>query len=233
MSSKLFQVRLNQRDTRLFRTPESQPTEHPINCGAVSGLLLGLITPKLANELTQLERGQTATEWETYLSASTETPIHFNIIETTRMEHFFRDNLFPGFATFVAVLPAEQYGHAVVVAKSQDNRLAILDPQWKKVYMTFQSFLDSLPFSTKTVGVFLRDAPRTPKQHETDYMGFLAKALETCNISSGEVYMDEDIPQSSKDVVMEGTGRRKRRKTKRRSLAKRTLRRVNRRRRIL
>lgn len=232
MSSSLFQVRLNDADLRVFRSPQAQPAFNPTNCGAVAGQLLGLVTPKIANEMTQLEQGVFLDEWKKYVSSVLGNPVTNLPQDISKFESFFNTNLFPGFGTLVLTTsPPTNIGHYFVVAKSLDKRLVILDPQIRRGFFRFSDFLKILTPSPDTFYVLVRDSPRTTKQHENDYLAFLSKALETCNISNGEVYMDVE-PSTPADVVMEGAVRRKRRKTKRRLLAKRTLRRMNRRRRI-
>lgn len=234
MSSFLFQVPLNERDLKIFRSPKSQPPFNPRNCGAVTGQLLGLVSPTTADQMTQLKQGVYPAEWVDYINNTIGNTLDFKRYNIGAFQSFFEKNLFPGFGTILAIYPKGfQGGHWFVMAKTLDNRLIVLDPQRRMGYYDIPAYFSSGSFTPVEFLVFLRETQRTPKQYENDSLAFLAKALETCNISSGEVYMDEDIPQSSKDVVMEGTGRRKRRKTKRRLVAKRTLRRVNRRRRIL
>lgn len=231
MGSSLFQVRMNDADLRVFRSPLTQPSFNPKNCGAVTGQLLGLVTPNVSNQMTELSQGVFLEEWETYVSSVLDNPVKRIEQDISKFESFFNANLFPGFGTLVLTLSTISFGHYFVVAKSVDGRLVILDPQLRVGYFSFAKYKTIFPNPPTRFIVLLRNSALSASQHENDSLAFLAKALETCTLSTGEVYMDIDKPP--KDVVMEGTGRRKRRKTKRRSLAKRTLRRVNRRRRIL
>jgi hypothetical protein len=228
MTSRLFQVPLSMSELNTFRTPESQPPTNPRNCGAVSGLLLGLVTPKKANEMTELRQGVYIHQWATYVSAILEKTVTDSMKDISTFKTYFKKNLFDGFATLVLTIPKEgQFGHYFVVAKLDGDRLVILDPQIRTGY--YES--DNYPLPKPPLGKFsvlLRDTPQTPSVHTSDSVNFLAAALESCTISNGEVEMEVDPPP--RDVEMTAGRRRKRRKTKRRSLAKRTLRRMNRRR---
>lgn len=223
---------MNDSDLRVFRSPESQPKFNPTNCGAVAGQLLGLVTPKTADEMTQLKQGGILSDWISYISKTLEQPVTYFQEDITSFQSFFMKYLFPGFATIVVTVPIENYGHSFIVAKSADNRLVILDPQLRTGYFDISQYFTKVLPSHRRFLVFIRDTPRTAKQHETDYMSFLAEAVKRCNISSGEVYMDVEAPPPQDVIMSGGTSRRKRRKTKRRLIAKRTLRRMNRRRRI-
>lgn len=232
MSSSLFQVRLNDSDLRVFQSPKSQSLFNPKNCGAVTGQLLGLVTPKIADEMTQLQRGVFLDEWESYVSSVLGNPVRHVEQDIAEFESYFRRYLLPGFGSIVLTLPlSQQFGHYFVVAKSIDERIVILDPQIRRGYFVMNEYFSQLKPPPGKFIVLLRNAPRTATQHISDSVNFLAKALESCDISSGDVYMDVE-PLPPRDVEMK-LGGRKRRKTKRRLLAKRTLRRVNRRRRIL
>jgi hypothetical protein len=221
MTSPLFQLRMSDRDIRLFQSPSSQAS-NPYNCGAVTGQLLGLVTPGTANEMTILQQGMFIKEWALYVSDSLQSPVTRHEESILRFERFSTYNLFPGFATLVLSFPdGNGMGHYFVVGKTQDNRIVILDPQSRKMFTDTSTYFSSFsPPHTRFIALF-RTRPRTAAQHENDAINFLARQLETCMVSS-----------PGDDVQMK-LGGRKRRKTKRRSVAKRTLRRVNRRRRIL
>ncbi len=202
-----------------------------MNCGAVTGQLLGLVSPKTANEMTQLQQGSYLGEWVDYASKVIGSPLTIHTEPITEFTRFFTYALFPGFGTLVLTLPVNDgVGHYFVVGKSNDNRIVILDPQTRRGNLQPDEYFSQFSPPHKLFRVLFRDVPKTAKQHENDAISFLAPMMEKCNISSGEVYMEEDTPQT--DVEM-SAGRRKKRKTKRRLLAKRTLRRVNRRRRVI
>jgi hypothetical protein len=215
----------------MFRSPEAQPAFNPKNCGAVTGQLLGLVTSKTANEMTKLGQGSYPEEWVNYISTTVGSPVKLKVYPFSTLESFFQANLFPGFGTSIAMYPESGSGHWFIVAKSRENRLVILDPQTRKGYFDVQSYVSTGGWVPTRFFVFLRNTPRSEKEHDADYLGFLAKALEICDFSS--IVEMEVEPPRQEDIVMEGTGRRKRRKTRRRLVAKRTLRRMNRRRRIL
>ena len=206
MSSRLFQVKLNDRDMKVFRTPSAQPFINPVNCGAVTAQLLGLVTPETANQMTRDVEGAVADEWVLFLSRVLQTNIVAEEYNRDEFEAFFDHALFPGFATVVLLLPNDKDGHYVVVGKSQAGVLVILDPQSRIGYFNVDDV-----YSFTTFVVFNRDFPRTSYQHETDYIDFLAEIFSKCKLNGGK----------------------RRRKTKRRLIAKRTLRGMNRRRRLL
>jgi hypothetical protein len=231
MTSQLFQVRLNDLDLKMFKSPETQPKFNPKNCGAVTGQLLGVVSQKASNEMTEKKLGLTTNEWTTYIQSVIGSPVQFTYEYISKFVPTFQKSLLPGFGTFVVVLPEQGIGHAFVVAKDLSGRLLFLDPQIRKGFYSINEYFSNRSLEPRRFAIIIHPNPKTAKEHDDIAIGFLANALAQCNISSGEVYMDvEPLPTS--DVVMEGTARRKRRKTKRRLVAKRTLRRMNRRRRI-
>jgi hypothetical protein len=217
MVSELFQIKLKDSDLTYFQTPASQPAINPKNCGAVTGQLLGLVNPKTANEMTILGQGVYPEEWRKYMQNILHEPISLHYYQISDIQRTFQRALFPGFGTIVGIYPESGSGHWFVIAKRLDNsELVILDPQIRRGFQSFQEYFNVGSWKPSKFGIFLRSSPKSETQH---YQDGLSIALKQCALQE--------------DVVMEGTGRRKRRKTKRRLLAKRTLRRVNRRRRIL
>ena len=232
MSSSLFQVRITDRNLTGFVTPSSQPRIAPMNCAAVSGQLLGLISPGTADEMTRLGQGRPVEEWADHASKVIGSPVTIHTQPATEFTRFFAFALFPGFATLMLSLPTQNsIGHYVVVGKRLDGNIVILDPQKRRGYVTVNEYFPRFSPPHTRFLVLFRDAPKTLQQHERDALSFSAPMMDQCKISSRTDAMDEDPPQST-DVEMKRGGR-KRRKTRRRLLAKRTLRRVNRRRRIL
>jgi hypothetical protein len=200
-----------------FQSPESQPQINPRNCGAVTGQLLGLVGSKIANEMTMLMQGTYPAEWTNYVSTALNDNVTLNYYQIEGIGHSLKHELFPGFGTMVGIAPDEGHGHWFVVGKRLDNQaLVILDPQIRKGFLDFPSYFATGNFIPIKFAVFLRTSPKTEQQHFLDGLTF--GSLQ-CSMQP--------------DVEMQGARRRKRRKTKRRLVAKRTLRRMNRLRRLL
>lgn len=235
MRSSLFQIPIGERDLKLFQTPSNQPPNYPLNCGAVTAQLLGLVSPETANEMTFRQQGIYIQEWTAYASASFGSPVTSYIYPIASFDALFAESLLPGFATLVLTLPGvgKGLGHYFVVGKTPVGRLVILDPQVRRGFLNSTAYFQQFSPPHTSFLVLRRNTPRTGAEHENDAIGFLAKQLEQCNISSGDDEMDIDNTEPPPDIEMKLGGRRKRRKTRRRLLAKRTLRRVNRRKRIL
>jgi hypothetical protein len=214
-----------------FTTPITQDKTNPQNCGAVTGQLLKLITPAMANHLSWLNTRSRPEEWEdhttrlfgetTYFESKTFTPDTFAGLFT---------HLFPGFGTFVVTYD-DKTGHAFAVGRFLDGTLVILDPQIRKGYFNIRNYFQEVRPNDTFIAV-IRTERTHPKSYYDDFSRYLSEnVVGRCDINTTPYMMDEDPPTSA-DVEMK-LGGRKRRKTKRRLLAKRTLRRVNRRRRIL
>lgn len=231
MSSALLQVRMTNDQLRGFVSPISQPTVNPQNCSAVTAQLLKLITPAMANHLTSSNVRPYTEEWANYMSRLLRENTY---IETTSFtpKTFAKlfTRLFPGFGTFV-VTDDGNTAHAFVVGRFLDGTLVILDPQIRKGYFNFERyFQDGRPGDTRITVISTEKV--NPKSYYDNFSRYLAEnVVGVCDTQTSPYAMDEDAPLSA-DVEMK-LGGRKRRKTKRRSLAKHTLRRVNRRRRIL
>lgn len=233
MTSVLFQTPLGPSDLRIFRTPSAQPELNPKNCGAVTGQLLGLVTPGMSQEMTEKEEGVMIAEWIDFAKAVLHMKIGYKIHPLDTFETVFQSQLFPGFGTLVLALgKGERFGHYFVVTKSKDGKLAIVDPQLRKGFFNASEYFSLMQPTPSSFYVLLRDSPKTPAQHESDYIdGFLANNLKEClKEIDGDMDVDVEVSQP-KDAEMKGG--KKRRKTKRRLVSKRTLRRMHRSRRVL
>ncbi len=240
MSSSLLQIRMTNYQLRGFTSPISQPIVNPLNCGAVTGQLLKLVTPTVANNMTILGLGKFVQEWIDHTTGLLPQPTHATDFDIRAFKALFTKMLFPGFGTFVGTYsPLTKEGHFFVVGKFLNGQLVVLDPQLRKGYLNIENyFQENRPLDTHFIVIETKT-----KNSRTYYDKFSKYLLENvqgaCDKKTTPYAMDEDVPpsadvemNSSSDVEM-NLGGRKRRKTKRRSLAKRTLRRVNRRRRIL
>lgn len=230
MTSALFQTLLGPRDLRMFRTPSTQPEFNPKNCGAVTGQLLGLVTPRKAEEMTEQTQGVMIAEWIDFAKNVLHMDIGYQLHSIDTFTTIFQSQLFHGFGTLVlAIGKGETFGHYFVVAKSKDGQLAIVDPQLRKGFFNLSEYFSLIKPTPSSFYVLIRDTPKTSAQHESDYIdGFLANNLSQC-LTDMDRDMDVDVEVSQpKDVEMKGG--KKRRKTKRRLIANRTLRRMHRRR---
>ena len=231
MRSALLQVRMTNEQLRGFVSPTAQPTVNPQNCSAVTAQLLKLITPAMANQLTSANVRPYTQEWadytsqllrdKTYIETKSFTPRTFAGLFT---------HLFPGFGTFVVTSDGNT-AHAFVVGRFLNGTLVILDPQIRKGYFNFERYFQDGRPRDNEISV-IRTENMKPKTYYDGFSKYLAETIVgTCDLNTSPYAMDEDAPPSA-DVEMK-LGGRKRRKTKRRLLAKRTLRRVNRRRRVI
>lgn len=229
MSSALLQVRMTNEQLQGFVTPISQPAVNPMNCTAVTAQLLKLITPAMATYLTSSDIQPYTQEWadyastllrkKTYIEGSPLTPQTFAKMWA---------HLFPGFGTFV-ITSDEQSAHAFVVGRFLDGTPVILDPQIRKGYFNFEKYFQENRPNDQYIQV-IRTEYLNSKEYYDSFSKHLSENVDgICETNTSPYAMDEDPPAN---VGMD-IGGRKRRKTKRRSIAKRTLRRVNRRRRIL
>jgi hypothetical protein len=130
MDSELFQVPFGCTNIMNYKPPHSQTPMSP-NCGASTGLSLGLINPRLADILTAKGKGIQSERWRQFLlrrgvlttfrrgpipdcplltDATTVCPDFLN---------YFRRQLFPQSASFVLIAPREEgrMGHYVTLFK--------------------------------------------------------------------------------------------------------------------
>ena len=211
-------------------SPISQPEVNPMNCGAVAGQLLKLVTPEAAETMTITGKGMYITQWLKHTSELIGQQTDIITIDIRMFDDFFTKMLFPGFATFVGSYnPITNTGHFFVVGRFLNGQLVILDPQLRKGYINIVNyFKENRPYDTLLVAIRIKD-----KQTSAFYDAFsqyLMKNIEsTCDPNTTPYDMDVDVTPEF-DVEMKVGGKRKRRKTRRRLLAKRTLRRMNRRR---
>lgn len=229
-TSPLLQIRITNEQLRGFVSPISQPKDNPMNCGAVTGQLTKLVSPQVAETMTITGEGKYVPQWVKHTTQLVGQQTNAIFYDIRIFNGFFMDRLFPGFATFVGSYdPVTNTGHFFVVGRFVNGQLVILDPQIRKGYLNIESyFKENRPNDTQLVAIILEK--EQPLAFYDAFSNYLSENVEsTCDRNTKPYDMDVDVTPEF-DVEMKMGGKRKRRKTKRRLLAKRTLRRMNRRR---
>jgi hypothetical protein len=182
----LFQVPFTKKDLDRFRAPDSQPAVNPVNCGPVSGQLLGIITRALSNQLTVARRGMTLAEWEYEISNVLNSQVEGSIKSPADGPSYFLQKLFPGHATMVIYnRGGGQLGHAFVVAKTMEDRLYILDAQSREVYEDDKDYYRVLGGDPVNITVFLFTEPKTKSEIEKQQIDYLTKSMSELCIKGG------------------------------------------------
>lgn len=201
-TSTLFQTQLRPEDVTFFENPANQPQYNPMNCGAVSGQLLGLVSKRSSEIMTAEKIGMGIQEWVDEFNKISDSPVYSHNLVTLRD---IETSLFPGFATLVLFTRLDDLGHYCVVAKDSKNEIYILDPQSRIVvpsekiseYFKEQSFTDLV--------YVIRTPPRTKEEHLS-------------------AYIDEILSSQLSECRLGGKRKRSTRKRKTRSLRKRNTR---------
>ena len=177
--STLFQTQLSNRDIVYFRNPENQPAYNPLNCGAVSGQLLGIVSKTLAEKMTAGITGVYIQEWEDSLNKIAGKKIYH--VEQTKLDEIYND-LFDGFGTLVLFTRAVGLGHYCVLASGNDHELYLLDAQTRQAYKgreAIEQYLQSQLLIGPTL--VIRTIPKTKNEHiDTFIDDFLSRNLAEC-----------------------------------------------------
>jgi hypothetical protein len=173
-SSNIFQVSLFDQDIQGYRRIQSQPLFNPLNCGASSANLLGIITPDKADQMTSDLEGINTLEWQNYLNSLAPDTVTYSfnkVILTEQVLKEFSDNIFPQFGTFILIQPSSKdHGHYCVLAKDKNYNIVIFDPQDQKCLtglVNIENFiknLEQLHRSSITMYFILMNQPRTISQ---------------------------------------------------------------------
>jgi len=187
-SVKLFQLPFTDRDIARFRTPIRQgfASGAPMNCGAVSGSLLGILTSEETERLTR--EGIDApsaydTAWVTYLNNIVEQRDFYESRETTWNEIY--DDLIENYGTIVLGTRGEDIGHYFVMRRTFTGDVEIVDPQTRTVYTgmpSIERYLAESGLTSNPIAFFSRE-PQTQTQINdlfADY--FLSNALLKCKL---------------------------------------------------
>jgi len=141
--SALFQVALTPADVKFFDNPSNQPEDlnEAINCGAVSGQLLGLYSKWTAEVMTEQRLASYKQEWITELNREAEGKFTFTLADGLGVDYrynvnldYVRRNLFTGYATLLMFDRVGVPGHSVVGAYDSSRNFYILDAQARRVY---------------------------------------------------------------------------------------------------
>jgi len=216
-ATTLFQVPLAMVDVFNASDIPSQRAINPGNCGAASGLLLGLVTPKHAEYLSAFDRSAQSAwlhHWEHQLSKDG------NQYSTVTLK--FKDmsiiatDLFLGCGTIVGMHhPHSTTGHFVVIAKDMNGRIAFIDLQNGKLLTEGADIInyvaDGFQVSNTNDGVGLVDLYAFKRNVAADLPGVLyffylyrSRALLT-NDQVAEMARNNPVPS-----VPGGRRRRKR-----------------------
>lgn len=133
-TSNVFQVPLTPSDVAFFENPKNQPIENAINCGAVSGQLLGLYSKETAEGMTELNIGITLEWWVDELNRVSKGSIVTYTLRNVLGIGYIEDHLFTNYATLVFLTRTGAAGHTVVGVYDKDRKFYILDPQKRMVY---------------------------------------------------------------------------------------------------
>lgn len=127
----LFQVPVARVDVWNASIIQKQKPVNPGNCGAASGLMLGLLTPAMSEYYSALDLQSPTvwvSNWEQYL-ANDGNAYNFRITTVAGLKEL-SDNLFPGCGTLVLFsCPRQTFGHWVVIVKYTDGTISLLDLQ--------------------------------------------------------------------------------------------------------
>lgn len=132
-TSTIFQVSLLHQDIEGYSRIPSQPLFNPLNCGATTANLLGIITPNKADEMTRNLEGVNTLEWENYLNRLAPDTVNYRfdkIILTEEVLTEFSKEIFPQFGTIILIQSTfQKFGHYYVLAKDKNHNVVIFDPQ--------------------------------------------------------------------------------------------------------
>lgn len=179
--STLFQTQLSNKDILYFRNPENQPAYNPMNCGAVSGQLLGIVSKKLAEKMTARMEGVYIQDWENDLNTAAGRRIYS--IQQTNLVDIYND-LFDGFGTLVLFTRVGGPGHYCVLALGNDHELYLLDAQLRQVYKG-KAAIEQYLQTQGLVGPMLviRTIPKTKDEHINTFINdFLSRHFSECRI---------------------------------------------------
>jgi hypothetical protein len=216
-ATTLFQVPVAMVDVFNASRIQYQRAINPGNCGAASGLLLGLVTPKEAEYLSALDLSAPSVwthYWEHQLSKDGN---QYSTVRSTfnGISNIVQD-LFLGCGTLVLTRhPRHSLGHWVVIAKDMNGRVAFIDLQNGKLLTEGADVInyvaDAFQVSNTNDGVGLVDLYAFKRNVAADLPGVLyffylyrSRALLT-NDQVAEMARNNPVPS-----VPGGRRRRKR-----------------------
>lgn len=219
----LFQVPLARVDVWNASRIQSQKPVNPQNCGAASGLLLGLLTPVMADYYSAWDDdapSKWASYWQTHIGSDGNT-YEFKTEKADKLKQL-ADNLFAGCGTLVLFSrPGTSSGHWVVLAKYMDGTISLadlqtgvliktLDEMGAYISRTFGVANTPVELDKLNVGAFIRTTSASLRDVLYFFYLFRSRAL----ITNDEVAAyAEQFPTPSPDDIIMG-GRRRSRKTR-------------------
>lgn len=215
--TQLFQKRITPNDTKFFENPSTQPELNPMNCAAVSGQLLGIVSKKTAEEMTDKAIGKTLDEWILAMNKLGSTKYSAKDVDFNTIYN----QLFLGYATIGFFTRTDGTGHAAVIVRYTDGNTYILDPQVRDVYVNE----DIVNFKrrgnyTDRIFVLYSNTPLTKEEYDTIFAEDILSALvHQCNIYVGGrniISSSRRLPSLPKRKVRSSSSSSKKRYTRRR-----------------
>jgi hypothetical protein len=170
----LFQVSLSVVDVLNAKPIATQRRDQPNNCFSASALILGLVTPRMAEYFSAWDSSAPtllADYWERVLKFDGNT--YTFAMRPIQSFPEITGALFPGCATFVGLRNENnQLGHMVVVSKDKNGNVAMIDLQQGKLLRTIdeiEAYVHEAQGAPMTpeglaslkIGAFMRDTRAT------------------------------------------------------------------------
>ena len=224
-ANTLFQVPLARVDVWNASIIQTQKPMNPQNCGAASGLLLGLLTPRMAEYYSALDNdapSKWASYWKNHIGNDGNT-YEFKTDKADKLIQLAND-LFPGCGTLVLFSRrGTSSGHWVVLAKYIDGTISLLDLQSGILIKTLDEMgeyisrtfgIANTPAGLENInmGAFFRNIPADLRDVLYLFYLFRSRALIT-NIEVDAYARRFPMPPSPNDEMVIG-GRRRSRKTR-------------------
>jgi len=157
----------------------AQAAVAPQNCGAATALLLGLISPEQANEMTRKGEGKSTAEWLGLLNDHPPAGVTYSSVEMPLTDdnlHNIASNLFLASATVVLTTENNKpMGHYFVLARDTNSTVVVFDLQMGLCAanpVDFNNYIEFVHPGMKPGGgritVFGADQERTAEQVARD-----------------------------------------------------------------
>lgn len=210
----LFQVPIAMVDILNASRIQSQRPVNPGNCGAASGLLLGLVTVKMAEYLSAWDLSAPSAwsnHWEYQLSNDGNQ--YSSVILKFKDVGDIKRNLFLSCGTIVGIRhPDKPIGHFVVIAKDMNNVLMFIDLQNGKLFSSDSDVINyvasvfNVPNTEEGLApvelhVFNRNVVANLPQVLYFFYLYRSRALLT-NDQVTEIARNNPIPDPNADITM-------------------------------
>lgn len=214
ITSRLFQKHITPNDTKFFENPSNQPELNPMNCAAVSGQLLGIVSKKTSEEMTGKVIGTTLDEWIVAMDKLGSNKYSYKAVDFATIQR----ELFWGYATLGFFTRTDGTGHVAVIVRYTDGNIYILDPQVRDVYVNedIASFKHRGRY-TDTIFVIYSDKALTKEQYDNIFINdILSSLLHQCNVRGGSISSSRRLPSVPKRKGRSSSSSSKKRYTRRR-----------------